>query len=65
MGVGMGRGSGPLQNRGTPMSVVCGHGRAPLAGAVASSFWMMASTLSIHMRMFSGLISVMGERVQN
>jgi hypothetical protein len=65
MGVGVGGGSGPLRNGGTPTSVVCGRGRAPLAGAVASSFWMMASTLSIHMRMFSGLISVMGERVRN
>ena len=41
---------------GTPTSFV--GGGVPLAVAVATSFWIMDSTSSIHIRTFSGLRSV-------
>jgi hypothetical protein len=45
---------------GTPTSLVGGGGGVPLAEAEASSFWMIDSTSSMHMRTFSGLRSVVG-----
>ena len=50
---------------GTPTSFVGGCGRAPLAEAAASSFWMMVSTSSIQISTFSGLRSVVDEGVRN
>jgi hypothetical protein len=50
---------------GTPTSLVGGCGGVPLAEAMASSFWMMDSTSSIHMSTFSGLRSVVDGGIRN
>jgi hypothetical protein len=46
---------------GTPTSLV---GGVPLAEAEASSFWMIDSTLSMHMSTFSGLRSVVDRKLE-